>query len=138
MSIQKWEELRVLAKAVTPQDFDSAEIVCNGGWIECPSCCGEGNLEIDNDYCNYDSAALGVQFYGIGEEHINAEAYYRAANPVAVLALIGEVAELTKRLEASEGRLHDVAVLCATVEQKLEAAEQKLATASLNAAGLYF
>lgn len=38
--------------------------------------------------------ALGVQFYGIGEPHVHAEAYYRAARPDVVLALIADVRAL--------------------------------------------
>jgi hypothetical protein len=95
------EKLKALALAATPQDFDSAQINHEGGWTECPTCGGGGYVSLGNDYCNYDSAALGVQFYGIGDEHVKAEAYYRAANPAAVLELIAEV----KRLRADAERL---------------------------------
>lgn len=91
-------KLKALAEAATPQNFDTAEAVSEGGWIECPSCGGEGHIDLGNDYCNYDSCALGVQFYGIGDEHVMAEAYYRAANPAAVLELIAEVERLNSEL----------------------------------------
>lgn len=89
--------LEAAALAATPQDFDSAEIMQKGGGeIECPACGGEGYVTLDADYCNYDSKALGVQFYGIGTEHGAAEAYCRAANPAVVL-------ELIRRLRVAEG-----------------------------------
>jgi hypothetical protein len=82
------DKLEALARAATPQDFDSAQTKRVGGWAECPTCGGDGSVTLGNDYCNYDMAPQGVQFYGIGDEHKNAEAYYRAANPATVLALI--------------------------------------------------
>lgn len=81
------DKLEELARAATPQNFDSAQVL-NQGHIECPSCDGSGEVELTADYCNYDGRALGVQFYGIGPEHRAAEAFYRAANPAAVLQLV--------------------------------------------------
>jgi hypothetical protein len=82
-------ELEKLARAATPQNFDSAkEDIRIGGVFECPLCGGEGEVELSVDYCNYDNAAMGVQFYGIGKEFRSAEAYYRAANPATMLKLI--------------------------------------------------
>jgi len=84
----KLSNLETLARAATPQDFDSAkEEIRIGGFFECPLCGGEGEVELSVDYCNYDNAAMGVQFYGIGKEFGTAEAYYRAANPATILAL---------------------------------------------------
>ncbi len=81
------DKLEALARAATPQNFDSAQVL-NQGHIECPSCDGSGEVELTADYCNYDGKAMGVQFYGIGPEHRAAEAFFRAANPAAVLDLI--------------------------------------------------
>lgn len=92
-------ELKRLAEAATPQDFDSAQVSTHDGWIECPACGGEGSVDLGGDYLNYDNEALGVQFYGIGDTHVNAEAYYRAANPAAVLELIAEIEALRKDAE---------------------------------------
>jgi hypothetical protein len=97
------EKLKALALAATPQDFDSAQIKREGGWADCPTCGGDGTVSLGKDYCNYDGAALGVQFYGIGDEHVKAEAYYRAANPATVLELIAEVEQL--RADAERYRL---------------------------------
>lgn len=85
-----YSELKKLAVAATPQNFDSAENKDENGYAECPCCGGEGAVLVEADYCNYDNVALGVQFYGIGNEFGAAEAYYRAANPAAVMALIAE------------------------------------------------
>jgi len=83
------DRLEALARAATPQNLDSAQDATKPtGYIECPECCGDGTVELTADYCNYDGKAMGVQFYGIGPEHQAAEAFFRAANPAAVLALI--------------------------------------------------
>ncbi|GAA5785674.1 phage protein NinX family protein [Chitiniphilus shinanonensis] len=96
-----WAELRRLAEAATPQDFDSAAARPDAdGQIECPICYGEGYLELEGDYCNYDGHALGVQFYGIGKHHGAAEAYYRAARPATVLALLDQLAERDRQWQA--------------------------------------
>lgn len=55
-------------------------------------------VEEENDFCNIDGVALGVQFYGIGQHHGLAEEYLRAASPENVLAL-------TEALEAAEKRI---------------------------------
>lgn len=90
------DAIEAAAKAATPQDFDSAEEVFEGGYITCPGCDGEGMVAMDAEYLNYDNEALGVQFYGVGDAHVNSEAYYRAAKPSVVL-------ELIRRLRAAEG-----------------------------------
>ncbi|WP_445572130.1 hypothetical protein [Pseudomonas sp. E102] len=94
-----YTELKRLAEAATPQKFDTAEEKSGNGYIECPHCGGSGEVELEADYCNYDGVAIGVQFYGIGHEFGAAEAYYRAANPAAVLALIAENEALRKDAE---------------------------------------
>lgn len=91
------DELEALAKAATPQNIDSAQRIeryDDGNHIACPACGGEGHVELEADFCNYDGAAIGVQFYGIGNAHGAAEAYLRAANPAAIRALIAEVRAL--------------------------------------------
>lgn len=86
------DAIETAAKAATPQDFDSAQVAdTEEGWIKCPGCGGEGSVELTADYLNYDGVALGVQFYGVGEPHVHAEAYYRAARPAVMLALIAEL-----------------------------------------------
>ncbi|ENZ74951.1 MULTISPECIES: hypothetical protein [Ralstonia] len=88
-------ELQRLAREATPQDFDSAKLKPDAdGWIECPHCGGEGSVQLEADYCNYDGQALGVQFYGIGNAFGAAERYYRAARPAVVLAMIARIREL--------------------------------------------
>lgn len=107
------DKLEALAKAATPQNLDSAQDATrHDGYIECPECGGEGTVELTADYCNYDGKAMGVQFYGIGPEHRAAEAFFRAANPATVIALIalaragqqagqtGDVQTWRERLEA--------------------------------------
>ncbi|MBF8764164.1 hypothetical protein [Pseudomonas putida] len=93
------DAIEAAAKAATPQDFDSAQIAdSEEGWIECPGCGGEGSVELTADYLNYDGVALGVQFYGIGEPHIHAEAHYREARPAVVVAMVEEIRNLRRAL----------------------------------------
>jgi hypothetical protein len=101
LSDEKIEALKAAALAATPQDIDSAESIDrfeDGSHVECPACGGEGHVELEADFCNYDGTAIGVQFYGIGNAHGAAESYLRAAMPSNVLALI-------ERLERAEATL---------------------------------
>ena len=88
-------ELRDAALGATPQDIDKAEVIDtaqNGSMvIDCPVCNGDGYAVLEGDYCNYDSAAIGVQFYGIGNEHGAAERYFRAAKPDTMLQLLAHI-----------------------------------------------
>ncbi len=93
--------MKAAALAATPQDIDNAQRIDHfedGSHVECPACGGEGHVELEADFCNYDGTAIGVQFYGVGNAHGAAEAYLRAANPANVLALI-------RRLERAEAAL---------------------------------
>ena len=88
------DAIEAAARAVTPQDIDSAESADHyddGRHVECPACGGEGSVTLEADFLNYDGEALGVQFYGIGKAPGLAEAYFRAVKPATVLALIAEV-----------------------------------------------
>ncbi|MFE2005735.1 hypothetical protein ACFW6U_10110 [Pseudomonas guariconensis] len=93
------DAIEAAAKAATPQDFVSAQVGgAEEGWMECPGCGGEGSVELTADYLNYDGVALGVQFYGIGEPHIHAEAHYREARPAVVVAMVEEIRNLRRAL----------------------------------------
>ena len=93
--------LEELARKVGAMALDSAEEVVtqSGRMIECPVCCGEGYASAENDYCNFDNHAIGVEFYGIGPEFGLAEAYFRKASPSTILALLAERAELLRDAE---------------------------------------
>ncbi|MDM3885953.1 hypothetical protein QSV36_10120 [Pseudomonas sp. BCRC 81390] len=98
------DAIEAAAKAATPQNFVSAQVGgAEEGWMECPGCGGEGSVELTADYLNYDGVALGVQFYGIGEPHVHAEAHYRAARPAVVLAMVEEIRSLRQQLEQQKG-----------------------------------
>lgn len=106
------DELERLAKAATPGDLDTVPNPPSeyGGHstdsYECPACAGQGEVEGET-YCNFDGFALGVQFFGIGNEHKNYEAFFRAANPAAVLSLIQQARDAhhwRDRALAAEGR----------------------------------
>ena len=90
-------ELEEAASKATPQHLDSAGDVIradSGAMIECPVCGGEGYASLENEYCNFDNHAIGVQFYGIGPEFGAAEEYYRRANPSTITALTAELHRL--------------------------------------------
>jgi len=94
-------ELEALASKAGALAIDSAETVeaQSGRMIECPVCGGEGYASAENDYCNFDNHAIGVEFYGIGPEFGLADAYFRKANPATILALLAERKELIKDRE---------------------------------------
>ncbi|KGV80216.1 putative gp43 [Burkholderia pseudomallei MSHR4375] len=95
--------LKLAARAVTPQDIDGAERIesrPDGSYITCPACEGEGCIPFESDYCNYDHLAIGVQFYGVGTEPGAAEAYFRAAKPATILALLDRLDRAESALAA--------------------------------------
>jgi len=88
------DELEALAKAATPGDLDTVNDPPDEyggksatGWYECPCCESVGEVE-GVTYSNFDAVAMGVQFFGIGNEHKNYEAFFRAANPATILRLL--------------------------------------------------
>ncbi|URD40690.1 hypothetical protein M6G63_14490 [Pseudomonas sp. BYT-5] len=100
------DAIEAAAKAATPQDFVNAQVASSeDGWIECPNCGGEGSVELTADYLNYDGVALGVQFYGIGEPHVHAEAHYRAARPAVVTAMVEEIRNLRRMCDQLQADL---------------------------------
>jgi hypothetical protein len=117
LSDEQIEALKAAALAATPQDIDSAQEVerfpDGSRYCTCPACDGEGHVDLEADFCNYDGHALGVQFYGIGTEHGAAEAYFRAVKPATILALIDrlERAEATPTPQADAAPSRDVAQL---------------------------
>lgn len=82
------DAIEVAAQACSALDLDTAQDRRDGGVVECPCCHGEGDVNLESDFCNFDGLALGVQFYGIGPAHGVAERYLRIANPRAVLELV--------------------------------------------------
>lgn len=99
------QALRQAAQNATALNLDTAQVKRgNDGYLECPCCEGAGYVEEENDFCNIDGVALGVQFYGIGEHHRLAESYLRAANPATVLALLDELEAAEKRIAELTGK----------------------------------
>lgn len=98
------EDLARLAEAATPGDLDTTGNEGDeygysetGKWYECPCCDGAGEVH-GSTYCNFDDFAMGVQFFGIGNEFKNYEAFFRAANPARILSLLAENAALREAL----------------------------------------
>lgn len=127
-------ELEAAANAATPQDLDSAEEIIKsdpGAMIECPVCGGEGYASIENDYCNFDNHAIGVQFYGIGPEFGAGERYFRAANPTAILALLAERADLKLQLAAASVDVERFRLFAETVVAECSGQEMTTKQATL-------
>lgn len=103
--MDKFSELKAAAMAATPQKIDGAQEKTEDGCMECPCCSGYGQVDVGADYCNYDNTAIGVIFYGIGDAHVAAERYFRAANPATVLALLAELEAKDKRIEELEAKM---------------------------------
>ncbi|WP_342704225.1 ead/Ea22-like family protein [Burkholderia arboris] len=104
LTVEHLTTLKQAALAATPQDIDGAERIesrPDGSYITCPACEGEGCLPFESDYCNYDHVAIGVQFYGVGTEPGAAEAYFRAAKPATILALLDRLERAESALPAS-------------------------------------
>jgi len=63
------EELEGLLAKATPGNLSTAEITEKDVWHECPFCAGAGDVTGET-YTNFDNAAIGVQFFGVGSEHV--------------------------------------------------------------------
>lgn len=104
---EKREEIRKRAEAATPGNLDTVNDPNDEyggrseGVYECPMCNGDGSVD-GVTYCNFDDVAMGVQFFGIGEEHGKYEQFFRAANPAAVLALLSALDAAIERAEKAE------------------------------------
>ncbi|HEM8101552.1 TPA: ead/Ea22-like family protein [Enterobacter hormaechei] len=117
--------LREAAEKATALNLDTAQEARqeDDECIECPTCGGDGYMEVQRDYCNIDGVALGVLFYGIGEHHGLAEAFFRAANPATVLALLDE-------MEVKDTRISEQAGTIANQEKWIRGIEEAMITAT--------
>ncbi len=68
--------LRELFARATPQNIDTAQKTHSEDLLECPFCDGDAYVD-GKTFTNYDHCAIGVQFFGIGAEHLRAEQLYR-------------------------------------------------------------
>lgn len=99
-------ELRALRVDATAGDLNTAEIAKTDEWLDCPFCAGEGSVD-GVTYINYDAAAVGVQFFGVGAQFVANEALYRALLPalprLLALAEAGlRAEEMREALETAE------------------------------------
>jgi hypothetical protein len=97
------ERLRAALEGVTPGDLDTSDHIGSGNY-NCPCCEGEGAVE-GKTFTNFDGFAIGVQFFGVGDEFAKYEAFFRAANPQTVRALL----DTLERQAAENKRLRDSA-----------------------------
>lgn len=102
---QDLAKLMAVCEAATAGDLDSAPKSGEYGyqetdkWYECPTCDGQGEVH-GATYCNFDGVAQGVQFFGIGNEFKNYEAFFRTFNPETVKSLLRIAIEAGKAAEA--------------------------------------
>lgn len=97
MTPEDLKKIREAAEAATPGDLDTVNDPTDehsdrseSDYYECPACQGQG--EIDGvTYTNFDHVAIGVQFFGIGNEHVNYERFFRLLKPETVIQLVDEV-----------------------------------------------
>lgn len=97
------EELKGIweaALACTPGNLDTVPNPSNeyggkedDGYYECPFCHGEGSVD-GITYTNFDRVAIGVQFFGIGDEPKQYENYFRAIPPAVAAAMVQEIRAL--------------------------------------------
>lgn len=119
--MDKFSELKAAAMAATPQKIDGAQEKTEDGCMECPCCSGEGRVDVGADYCNYDNTAIGVIFYGIGDAHVAAERYFRAANPATVLALLAELERYKQYAKERDAENEGLALTVGRLRVELEA-----------------
>ena len=99
-----YSDLRKAAESAPALNFKECQVFRepdNGDYVECPHCDG-GTVDAGNDYCNFDGAAIGVQFYGIGTEHVAAEQYLDAAKPSVIIGMIDEIETLRAKVAELE------------------------------------
>jgi hypothetical protein len=118
MTEEELKEIEARAKAATPGDLDTVPSPPTeyGGceesnYYECPFCCGDGSVD-GRTYTNFDRVAMGVQFFGIGDEFGRYESYFRTMSPSTTLALVEEV----RRLREALGRIEEIAGMVDHVE----------------------
>lgn len=98
----------------------AAEKATPGPWYVHDKPCEDGNYGIDTS--DKEFLAEAVVWWGFARQSIWREEdakYIALANPANILALV-------EALENSDSRLHEVAVACATAEQALEKAQQRI------------
>lgn len=123
------ERLKKLHEFATKGDLSTAERYTEHEHIECPVCQGDGEV-LASDYCNIDGKALGVQFYGIGNEFGAHEALwsYLVHSVPAILAMAEERerdhAEINLKAAFIEKTLNDMAAMQEERDRLWEALER--------------
>lgn len=107
--------LKLAAEKATPGDLDTTPTKGDYGfvreeWLECPACGGSGEVE-GKTFCNFDHKALGVQFFGIGNDFQNYEQFFRLANPAVVISLIDQLSAAQAEVERLRAALEPFAVM---------------------------
>ena len=102
------ERMREVALKATPGDLDTIPKPNSEygghetGRYTCPCCGGDGEVEGET-FTNFDGVAIGVQFFGIGNEFKNYEEFFRTANPAAVIAILDALSSERAAREEAEG-----------------------------------
>ena len=114
------------ALAATPMRFNNAEYIDTDpdGEYDCPLCSGDGVLVGRKSYFNFDSEAIGVQFFGIGQYHQTAEAFFRAANPAIVSQMAQELMILRQKQLQTNQLNHELQLANNKLSKLLEILQQ--------------
>ena len=82
------DEMIMARGKATSGRIDTSQYIEKNGCYECPLCDSSGVVDADT-FTNFDDAALGVQFFGIGPQHEQwQKAWKVAANNTAAIAEI--------------------------------------------------
>ena len=107
LSQEEIAELRDALALATANDLSTAEVHKDDEWLECPFCAGEGSVD-GATFTNLNDKAVGVQFFGVGDQFIHNEAAFRALWKCAprllshIAALEAENAEAEKRADGGK------------------------------------
>ncbi len=98
------DRLKAAALACTPLDIDTAQFTKGEDDVDCFYCGGEGFVHLEATHGNFDNCAIGVQFFGIGNEFGAADRYLREASPKTILGLIAHIEAMAGELEAAKAQ----------------------------------
>lgn len=104
--------------------------------VDCPMCGGDGNVDAVTAE-PYEPYPLGVQYFGVGDDHVTLQAFSDAANPTAVLAILDELERVTGERETMRDGIAACGKALARAEAKVTALERELADLRVHIEGAW-
>ena len=81
MELARIDKLEALLALASPQALETAakreETPSLNEYLDCPFCDGEGSVD-GVTLTNYDGEAVGIQFFGVGDQFVHNETAFRA------------------------------------------------------------